>query len=119
MEEYFGCSTSILLGGGDGKFLACSSIRLSLLGTNKTFIFLDDLAHTMLPCLAWCAGISLEDAAALYKYHSRMSSKCYISLAMSVYKRYQKKGATKGVQRENVQQGLYLLYNMLETRRGT
>ena len=39
LEEYSGCSASILLGDADCKLLVSSLIRLPLLNTNKTLIF--------------------------------------------------------------------------------
>ena len=86
-EDYSGFSTNTLLGGADGKLLAYSSIRLSLLGTNETFIFLGKASYVTLPYLASGAGMSLKEAPVLDECISLISLECDISLALLVYKR--------------------------------
>ena len=65
------------LGSADGKLLAYSSIGLSLLRTNKTFILLSDSAHA-LPYLASGAGMSLKEGSVLGEFLSIIWSKCDI-----------------------------------------
>lgn len=79
-------------------------------------MFFGDAAYATLPYLASGAGISLEDAAGLCKCVFGISSKCGISLALSVYEICRKKRTTEEMQRSNIQQGLYNLHYGLERR---